>query len=230
MMEIKRVVIAISAETEWRAVRDFFARDEVACSPFGEWFQLQQDGRELVFLEGGWGKISAAASTQYAISHWSPDLVVNLGTCGGLAGQIERHEVVLVDRTVVYDIIEQIGDPLVAQNYYRVNLDMSWLPQPYPQPVRRGLLVSADRDICPADIPMLREQFGAVAADWESGAIAWVCSHNQVPCLILRAVSDLVDTSGGEAYQNAQMWRESTHQVMHNMLLALPAWLKSIAG
>ena len=42
-----------------------------------------------------------------------------------------------------------------------------------------------------------------MAADWESGAIAWTAARNGVPCLILRAVSDLVDSLGGEVYDDA---------------------------
>ena len=38
----------------------------------------------------------------------------------------------------------------------------------------------------------LRDELGAVACDWESGAIAWVAARNHLPCLILRGVSDLV--------------------------------------
>ena len=44
----------------------------------------------------------------------------------------------------------------------------------------------------------LREKYGAVGADWESGAIAWTAARNEVPCLILRAGSDLVGAAGGE--------------------------------
>lgn len=229
-MSIKRVAVEISAGAEWRVVRAVYAGVAVQQSPFGEWLQLEQEGRELIFVQGGWGKIAAAAATQYILMHWSPDLLVNLGTCGGLAGHVARGEVLLVERTVVYDIIEQMGDPQAALAHYSTDLDLSWLPQPYPHAVRRGLLVSADRDICPADIPMLREQFGAVAADWESGAIAWVASRSQVRCLILRGVSDLVGAAGGEAYADAQVFRDGARQVMEQLLAALPAWLKLIEG
>ena len=227
-MAAKPVVIEVSAESEWRVVRAHYEQAVVQRSPYGEWLAVVQDGRELIFLQGGWGKIAAAAATQYALLRWAPDLLVNLGTCGGLAGQIERHELPLVERTVVYDIIEQIGDQQAALDHFSVNLDLSWLPQPYPQVVRRGLLVSADRDICPADIPMLRERFGAVAADWESGAIAWVASRSQVRCLILRGVSDLVDETGGEAYHDPQVFREGARLIMEKLLAALPAWLNLI--
>ena len=46
-------------------------------------------------MQGGWGKIDAAASAQYAISRWRPSIVVNLGTCAGISGQIDKFDTVL---------------------------------------------------------------------------------------------------------------------------------------
>jgi len=225
------VVVNISAGAEWRVVRAFYPQTVISESPFGEWFETEMDNRTVVFIHGGWGKIAAAASTQYAIGHWSPRVLVNLGTCGGFDGRIERGEILLVDRTLVYDIIEQMGDADAAIQHYAANLDLSWLCEPYPQTVRRGLLVSADRDICLPDIPMLIERYGAAAADWESGAIAWVASRAPgLRCLILRGVSDLVGTTGGEAYGSIEVFHEGTRRVMEPMLQALPEWLARCFG
>jgi len=230
-------IVAVSANTEWRIVREFFPAAAVQAGPYGEWFEWEpvagEDSafysdplrRPVIFFHGGWGKIAAAGSAQWAIDRWQPKLMVNLGTCGGLAGRIQRGEILLVERTLVYDIIEQMGDPGEAIRHYAVDLDLSWLRQPYPLPVRRGLLVSADRDIYRPDIPMLVERYAAVAADWESGAIAWVASCNQTRCLILRGVSDLVSQESGEAYADVEVFRTGARQVMKPLLQSLPAWL-----
>lgn len=220
-------VILISAGAEWRVVRDYYPDAIIQKSAYGETFALTLAGREVIFLHGGWGKVSAAASTQFAIDRWRPTLLINLGTCGGFAGHIQRGTMLLVQRTLVYDIIEQMGDPQAAIDHYSSELDLSFLSQPYPQPVQPALLVSADRDICPVDIPMLVERFHASAADWESGAIAWVARRNAVPCLILRGVSDLVGADGGEAYQAIEVFHHGTRQVMEPLLQALPGWLEN---
>ena len=91
-----------------------------------------------------------------------------------------------------------------------------------PFPVRRVRLVSADRDILSSDIPGLIEQYGAVAADWESGAIAWVAERHNLPCLILRGVTDLVSTSSGEAYGGIEIYRNRSRGIMQILVGALP--------
>ncbi len=230
----------VSATTEWRALDLIVAEAEAPRhrSPFGEWFALPTpvSGQAVAVVHGGWGKIAAAASAQYAIDRFAPQLLVNLGTCGGFAGQAERGEVLLAGETLVYDIVEQMTDADEAIAERATTIDLSFLDAPgggppaaYPSPVRRVRLLSADRDIVPAQVGRLREKYGAVAADWESGAIAWTAARNGVPCLILRAVSDLVDAAGGEVYADYAEFERRTREVMRTLFGVLPDWLAAWA-
>jgi adenosylhomocysteine nucleosidase len=221
--------VMVSANTEWRSILPLFPDITLQPSPFGEWFTTTLNGRlvsPIVFFHGGWGKISAAASTQYVIDHWSPALLINLGTCGGFEGQVERGAILLVEKTIVYDIIEQMGDYDEHIARYSTSIDLTWLPQPYPQEVRRTLLVSGDRDLLVEDIPLLKTRYGAVAGDWESGSIAWVAARNGQRTLILRGVTDLVGSSGGEAYDNLQFFEQATAGIMERLVKALPSWIQ----
>ncbi len=225
------VVVIISANIEWDAIGRIFSDADLQASPYGQWFETHLDTKggqqPVIFFYGGWGKISAAASAQYAIDRWDPNLVVNLGTCGGFEGGVEKNTIVLVERTVVYDIVEQMLDTEEAIRDYTTEIDLSWLSEPYPHPVLRTVLVSADRDLMAEDISYLKSKYGAVAGDWESGAIAWVANRNQVRCLILRGVTDLVGAEGGEAYEgNVQIYVENTEKMMNGLVLHLPNWIK----
>ena len=84
------IVVLISANAEWRTVKMLFPQVQIRNSEMGEWFTREIDFQPVLFFHGGWGKISAAASAQYVIDHFAPDLLVNLGTCGGFEGRILR--------------------------------------------------------------------------------------------------------------------------------------------
>ena len=233
LVEKTEIVVLISANAEWKPVRARLAALPVRPTPYGEFIrgEIRAGGRaySAIYFHGGWGKISAAASAQYAIGRWSPRLLVNLGTCGGFEGAAKVGDVLLVSKTVVYDIVELMGDPEEAIADYSTRLDLSWLRKPYPTPVVESILVSADRDLPPADIPRLRAKYGAAAGDWETGAIAWTAARTQTPCLILRAVSDIVSTRGGEAYGNLALFEERTRTIMVRLLDLLPAWIQAAA-
>ena len=225
--EHKRVAVIVSANAEWREVKKFYPRVAVPgvqyqTSPYGEYFLLDRD---TVVFHGGWGKISAAASAQYVIDRWNPAAIVNLGTCGGIAGRIDRFTTVLVTKTVVYDIVEQMGDASAAIQFYSTDIDLRWLPGRLPMQIVRAPLYSGDRDLVAQELPTLIRKYGAVAADWESGAIAWVARRNGKRVLILRGVSDLVTPSGGEAYGKTEVFEQGTARVMQTLLDSLPQWL-----
>ncbi len=221
-------VVIVSANAEWDSIKSFCSGVEFKQSPFGEWFDANLSDRSVRFFHGGWGKISASASTQFVIDHFRPDLIVNLGTCGGFEGRVERGTVILVERTAVYDIHEQMTDGSEENAFYSTALDLSFLPRILPAPVLRGLLLSADRDIVVKDIPGLIKEYDAIAADWESGAIAWTARKNGAHVLILRGVSDLVGEAGGEAYGDYELFRQRTTEIMRKLYEQLPDWLTAI--
>ncbi len=223
-----KVVVIVSANGEWKAVRSLFPELQPNSTPLGESLEIEIEQRPLTFFHGGWGKVSAAASAQYVIDHFQPELLVNLGTCGGFKGRIEQGIIILVEKTIIYDIIEQMTDAEEAIEQYSTTLDLQWLPRLTPSPVLRGHLISADRDIVREDIPELIRKYDAVAADWESGAIAWVAKKNGQKLLILRGVSDVVGEDGDEVYGEYELYTSRAKEIMRRLIEALPKWLNAI--
>lgn len=228
-MEPPTTVVLVSADIEWQVIRDLIEDCKISTSPYGEWMETRCNinavDQSIIFFHGGWGKIASAGSTQYVIDRWAPDLLINIGTCGGFENKISKGAIVLVNKTIVYDILEQMGDPAESISHYTTSLDLSWTNYDYPQEVVETLLVSGDRDLLPDEIPYLQEEFGAVAGDWESGAIAYIAARNGTRCLILRGVTDIVGISGGEAYDNIEVYVKATRDVLVRLLKALPDWL-----
>ncbi len=224
-----RYVILVSADLEWQAVKEKLKPVHTKQSPYGEMFDQKiktKDHPEVVcFFQGGWGKISAAAATQFVLDRFKPDCLINLGTCGGISGRIERGTIILVTETIVYDIIEQMGDYDAHIRSYTTRLETAFTPKAYPMRVFPTRLVSGDRDLLPEDVPWLVKKFDAVAADWESGAIAFVASRNDVPVLILRGVTDLVGENGGEAYGNISLFAQNVGLIMSDLVDHLGDWL-----
>ena len=221
-----KIAIIISAIAEWNGVKPLFPEAKILHFPFGECFDAVMDNRQMTFFHSGWGKIASAGAMQYVIDKHSPDLIVNLGTCGGFEGVVRRGDVILVERTLVYDIVELMWD-LDISNYYASSLDLGWLSEPHPSPTRRGLIASADSNLLPEKISFLKSK-GAVAADWESAALAWVARRNNARLMILRGVSDMVSEDGGEAYNNIEIFNERAKEIMRQLIAQLPAWLDAV--
>ena len=180
----------------------------------------------MTLFHTGWGKTASAGALQYILDHQKPDVIINLGTCGGFAGVVEQGDVILVDRTFIYDIVEMMDSSEVT-DYYASSLDLGWLAEPYPFPVRRGMIASADSDLPPGKIPFLKSK-GAIAADWESASLAWVAQRNNARLLILRAVSDIVSEEGGEVYDQYEDYKARARVMMKKLIEQLPGWLNAV--
>jgi adenosylhomocysteine nucleosidase len=222
-----KIAVIISAFAEWSGVRSLFPDEKIRRFPYGECFDASLGRWPVTFFHAGWGKIASAGAIQYIIDHHKPDLIVNLGTCGGFEGVVNQGDVILVEKTFVYDIVELMGDPDIS-SFYASSLDLSWLASPEPHPVWRSTLASADSDLLPEKIPFLKAK-GAIAADWESGALAWVAKKNNVRLLILRAVSDIVNDNSGEAYNNIELFNERSRVIMKLLVNQLPGWLDAVS-
>jgi adenosylhomocysteine nucleosidase len=223
-----KYAVVISADMEWKAVKRIFPEEVYQSSAWGEFFFKKISDRNVLFFHEGWGKVAAAGGTQFVIDTFKPEIIINLGTCGGIAGKIDRFEIVLVDKTIIYDIKEAMGDSKEAIDSYSTTIDLSWLGTHYPQKVIKALMVSGDRDLQFDEIERLKTEYGAIAGDWESGAIAYVAQKNKVKTLILRGVGDVVSAASDETYNNFDLFAQRADTVMADLLKHLPAWIDYI--
>lgn len=117
-----KVVILISANAEWKIVKSVFTKENYHPTPWGEYFQTEIESSKgktsVIFFHEGWGKTAAAGATQFAIDKWNPEYFINLGTCGGFEGKINRYDIVLVNKTIIYDIKEAMGNSKEAIDDY----------------------------------------------------------------------------------------------------------------
>ena len=226
------IPILISANTEYKALCRQFENINQKKSPFGKYFEtniLYKDiNYPVLFFHGGWGKICAAASVQYIIDKWNHSFVISIGTCGGFKGYVQVEDVILANKTIVYDIIEEMDNPEEAVTHYSSKIDLSWLPKNELRSVKICKLLSADKDLQSKELNKLIKHYKGVAGDWESGAIAHIAKLNNKNCIILKGVSDLVDDKKGEAYGNMNLYSKRTCIIMKKVLQILIEWLPHI--
>src|SRR5712691_2022325 len=120
-----KFAILVSANAEWTVLKSLFPHPHTESSPYGECFFQGMDGERVLFFHGGFGKVAAAASTQYVIDHFKPANLINIGTCGGVEGRIGRFDVVVPDKLVIYDLYPEMGeDPREEIAHYTTELDL----------------------------------------------------------------------------------------------------------
>jgi adenosylhomocysteine nucleosidase len=141
--------------------------------------------RSLAVIEAGVGRAAAEQATQLVIDGHRPrQAIVAAGLCGAVAPLLPRSTI------IVPDTIGRTG-----------SADTRPLPPLPPRPANRdaavnGLLMTCDTVVStPAAKQTLHAATGAVAVDMESWWIAAIASQANLPCHVVRAVSDTATES-----------------------------------
>lgn len=157
------------------------------------------------------GTQAATLAAQLAISELSPDLLVNAGTAGGFrcrGGEIGKvylgyDKVFFHDRRIEIPGFDAYG--------------VGAYPTPDTRALASGLGVESGAvstgnslDCPPQDLESMNRN-GVIAKDMEAAAIAWVASLHGKPLLVLKSITDLVDSgapTGEEFLRNLHQARE----------------------
>lgn len=170
-------------------------------------------GKETVVVQSGIGKVNAAVCAQALIDRYGVDGIVNTGIAGSLKAEINIGDMVLSTDAVQHDVDATIfGDPagqipnmevfsFAADERLR-SLAKQCCRQVNPElGVFEGRVVSGDQFVSSREKKeWLEETFGGYCTEMEGAAIAHAAYLNQVPFLIIRAISDKADDSAQMDY------------------------------
>ena len=165
------------------------------------------NGKKVVMTECGICKVNAAMSTQVMIDHYSPLVIINSGIAGSVSKTLKIGDIVISKDCVQHDFDgTQMGDPKGLIQYN----DETRIDIPVSKDVAEKLFEAckdikdtnvvlgriATGDIFVAEKAMrqsVADEFDALACEMEGGAVAQVCYRNDVPCAVLRCISDDFD-------------------------------------
>jgi adenosylhomocysteine nucleosidase len=181
--------------------------EDVETSRWGKRFvhQGKLGDCQVVAVAGGVGKVKAAACTQYLIDHFSIEALIVAGVAGAVNPKLTTGDVVICEETLQHDY--DPGDPKLLKRFRRRWLKAdakltklaleAALGLGLADRCRAGKLLTGDQAIVSREKRQwLWETFRADCVDMESAAVAEVCRLNDVPFVIVRAISDSAEENG----------------------------------
>ncbi len=176
--------------------------------------QGKVQGKDVVLMQSGIGKVCAAAGTVEMINHYAPNYILNTGVAGGIDSVLQVLDVVVGKEVVYHDVwcgegneygqIQNLPARFVC-NEYLYDLAMSVVGE---VALRGGLVCSGDRFITKyEELQLIKQKFPeGLAVDMESGAIAQICYMYDVPFLSCRIISDTPGFVEDNATQYKKFW------------------------
>ena len=64
-------------------------------------FSFSLHDKEIILAISGIGKVSAALTTQLLIDLYSPEFILNFGTCGGMNNSVEIKSLIMIKENTI---------------------------------------------------------------------------------------------------------------------------------
>ncbi len=169
------------------------------------------NGRDAVVVISGMGPDAAAAACRLLVAQHRLNAIVNAGICGAVSDGAGVGTILWVS--------EARHEPEPGQESATVH----YRCQEWPWSTR---LAEERLTTCAAPVfePKRRQAiatWGGIV-DMEGAAIAAVCSEHQLPCFLIKAVSDLADAQGKESVkQHIDSLSVQIAELLHSGLVEL---------
>ena len=172
-----------------------------------EFFEGRLSGCDVVIVMCGVGKVHAAMCTQVLCSNFGVTHIVNTGVAGSLDAALDIGDVLVSTDAVQHDMdvhyldydvgrVPGLDTTAFAADEKLMKLAFEDSEALRPGHTKLGRVATGDQFVCSDEQKAkIISDTGASCTEMEGGAIAQVAYVNQVPFVILRAISDKADGS-----------------------------------
>lgn len=178
-----------------------------------DFYKGSLEGKDVVVVRSGIGKVNAAMCTQILVDEYQVDAVINTGIAGSLNAQINIGDIVLSTDTLEHDMDAvafgyEVGQiPRMDTLSFQADEKLRELAKKVCREVNpeiavfEGRVVSGDQFISDKEKKdWLVATFDGYCTEMEGAAIAHAAYLNGIPFLIIRAISDKADDSASVDY------------------------------
>ncbi len=170
------------------------------------------NGKDVVIVRSGIGKVNAAICTQILADIYNVDYIINTGIAGSLNADINIADIVLSKDALQHDmdavafgydhgIIPRMETSTFVGDEKLISLAKDAAKVLDGVNVFVGRVVTGDQFISDkAKKEWLVNTFNGDCTEMEGGAIAQAAYLNNIPFLIIRAISDKADNSASMDY------------------------------
>lgn len=170
-------------------------------------------GKNVVAVVSGIGKVNAAVCSQILISEYKVDSIINVGVAGGIGKDIYPGDVVVATDLVQHDMDTSVfGDaygqvPRLDTFSFKCDEGLVKVALDACEEISEintfsGRIVSGDQFISSVEkIKWFEKEFNAISCEMEGASIAHVCYLNNIPCVVIRSISDNANNGAHMDYE-----------------------------
>lgn len=205
------------------------------------------NGRSVVIAQTGIGKVNAAITTTLILDHFKPQQVIFTGIAGGVNPELSPGDIVIGTAVAHHDYGTITPDSMLLRPtrnpasmienpiYFPGDSILLTIADRAAKKVVLDSITRHDRRLVPtivkgtivtgdvfvssvAATQVLRKKMNAQATEMEGAAVAQACWQQQVPCIVIRSLSD---NAGDNAYDDVKKFYQVAAKNSASLVVAI---------
>ena len=230
---MRRIGIIGAMADEVAGLKELMQDIEITRKASMEFYAGTLEGKNVVVVQSGIGKVNAARATQILIDNMEVEYIFNIGVAGSVSNNVKIGDIVLGEKLVQHDFdltafehekgyIPNLGIYIPSDLYLlklaeetKINTNL-----------HKGIIASGDI-FCTENkmSEKIAHKFNALCVEMEGASIAQVCYLSHIPFLVIRSISDSPneDTNNKISYDK---FLENSSKIVASFLLEILNKLK----
>lgn len=198
-----------------------------------DFYMGKMNGKSVVLVRSGIGKVNAAICTQVLIDLYAVDYIINVGVAGAISKELSIGDVVISKDVVHHDMdctnfgYEQGIIPRMTESFFTadellIKIAKECGEEALPnKAIHVNRIASGDKFVSSnEDKQKIWSAFKAFCVEMEGAAIAQTCFLNKIPFIVIRAISDKADDSAGVSFDKFVLEAAKTSSELVEKMIA----------
>lgn len=167
---------------------------------------------DIFVIQSGIGKVNAAVNVTQLLTLYPIELVINIGSAGGIKDTMEIGDIVIANQTLYHDVdvkafgyeIGQVPGLPAVYPVEKIYVDLcKQVAHSIQLPVHIGMIASGDQFVENGIQKMAQNQIENVyAIEMEAAAIAQTAFLFKIPAVIIRSISDVANKDSATSFSD----------------------------
>lgn len=175
-----------------------------------DFFEGRLHGKEVVLAYSKIGKVNAALTATLLIEKFGATILLFSGVAGAIRADLHVGDLIYATKLVQHDVdITAFGHPWgfipESGDFIETNASLNStalnVAKKLNLPLSQGIIATGDQFIASSEKKQwIYTTYKADALEMEGASVAYVCQCLDIPCFILRAISDAADVDAGFSF------------------------------
>ena len=221
-----KIGIVIAVSSELKSFLESKYEVETIEEDYRTIYKTNVNGNDIYAIKSGCGEIDASISTQYLITKYNVEIILNYGVTGALVKDIKVSDLFIVKGAINYDFdassVTVNGKPYKYEDVDTIDIPLDkglikLAKELFPD-LKECLVASGEKFIEDKNIKTSLAGLGCSICDMEIVGIARTCFKNNVKCLSIKCISDTFDGDGSMFEENVKASSDKAFNLLNNIL------------